>query len=148
MLFYILAVTVPIYAAALYMSYHATEQRLKVEAERGADELAARLAAGMDAVIRPIEGGIRTVAGQLEEIDPPRSQYVARIRGILAAWPDVYGSTIAVEVPDGDAKGQAFAPYLFRDQRGIQYSDLASDSYAYRGLPWDRNAADSRRHRA
>jgi sigma-B regulation protein RsbU (phosphoserine phosphatase) len=145
MLFYVLAVTVPIYAAALYMSYHATEQRLKVEAERGADELAARLAAGMDAVIRPIEGGIRTVAGQLEEVDPPRSQYVARIRGILAAWPDVYGSTIAVEVADGDARGQAFAPYLFRDQRGIQYSDLATDSYAYRRLPWYRNAADSRR---
>ena len=32
MLFYILAVIVPIYAAALYMSYHATEQPLKVEA--------------------------------------------------------------------------------------------------------------------
>jgi sigma-B regulation protein RsbU (phosphoserine phosphatase) len=145
MLFYILAVTVPIYAAALYMSYHATEQRLKIEAERGADELAARLAAGMDAVIRPIEGGIRTVASQLEEIDPPRSQYIARIRGILAAWPDVYGSTIAVEVADGAANGQAFAPYLFRDQRGIRYSDLASESYAYGGLPWYRNAADSRR---
>src|SRR6185436_10403373 len=73
MLFWILAATMPIYAGALYMSYQATAQRLEDDAERDADELAARLAAGMDAVIRPIEGGIRTVASQLEEIDPPRA---------------------------------------------------------------------------
>ena len=68
MLFWILAVTIPIYAGALYMSYQATAQRLEAGAERDADELAARLAAGLDAVIRPIEGGIRTVAHQLEEV--------------------------------------------------------------------------------
>src|SRR6187200_2623433 len=114
MMFWIPAATMPIYAGALYMSYQATAQRLEDDAERDADELAARLAAGMDAVIRPIEGGIRTVASQLEEIDPPREQYPARIRGILAAWPDVYGSTIAVEVANEKAAArQPYAPYLF-----------------------------------
>jgi sigma-B regulation protein RsbU (phosphoserine phosphatase) len=146
MLFWILAATMPIYAGALYMSYRATAQRLEDEAQRDADDLAARLAAGMDAVIRPIEGGIRTVASQLEEIDPPREQYPARIRGILAAWPDVYGSTIAVEATrDNAATGQPFAPYLFRHAGDIAYSDLASASYAYRELPWYRLAADSQR---
>jgi len=144
LLFGILAVVVPIYAGALYMSYQATQQRLEYQAERDADELAARLAAGMDAVIRPIEGGIRTVAGQLEEIDPPREQYAARIRGILAAWPDVYGSTIAVETGSAGASSTAFAPYLYRQADTIGYSDLARDSYAYQDLPWYRRAADSR----
>jgi len=145
MLFWILAATMPIYAGALYMSYQATAQRLEDDAERDADELAARLAAGMDAVIRPIEGGIRTVASQLEEIDPPREQYPARIRGILAAWPDVYGSTIAVEVARESASAQPYAPYYFRRAGAIEYSDLASASYAYRTLPWYRRAADTRR---
>lgn len=146
MLFWILAATIPIYSGALYMSYQATAQRLEDEAERGADELAVRLAAGMDAVIRPIEGGIRTVASQLEEIDPPKEQYPARIRGILAAWPDVYGSTIAVEATQGNMPtAQPFAPYLFRRAGDIAYSDLASASYAYRELPWYRLAADSQR---
>jgi sigma-B regulation protein RsbU (phosphoserine phosphatase) len=146
MLFWILAATMPIYAGALYMSYQATAQRLETDAERDADELAARLAAGMDAVIRPIEGGIRTVASQLEEIDPPREQYPARIRGILAAWPDVYGSTIAAEVAHESAAGeQPYAPYLFRHAGDIAYSDLASASYGYRTLPWYRRAADSQR---
>jgi hypothetical protein len=110
MLFWILAVVMPIYAGALYMSYQATAQRLEGGAERDADDLAARLAAGLDAVIRPIEGGVRTVAYQLEEVSPPTSQFPQRIRGILAAWPDVYGSTIAVEVNDKDARGRPFAP--------------------------------------
>ena len=146
MLFWILTATMPIYFGALYMSYQATAQRLERDAERDADELAARLAAGMDAVIRPIEGGIRTVASQLEEIDPPQEQYPARIRGILAAWPDVYGSTIAVEVArENAAPAQPFAPYLFRRAGDIAYSDLASASYAYRELPWYRSAADSQR---
>jgi sigma-B regulation protein RsbU (phosphoserine phosphatase) len=143
LLFWVLSVTVPIYAAALYMSYHATAQRLEAGAARDADELAARLAAGLDTVIRPIEGGIRTVAHQLEEVDPPRAQYALRIRGILAAWPDVYGSTIATEVHPGDANAGAHAPYYFRRGGSIAYSDLALDSYGYSSLPWYRRAADS-----
>src|SRR6185436_50977 len=144
MLFWILAATMPIYAGALYMSYQATAQRLEHDAERDADELAARLAAGMDAVIRPIEGGIRTVASQLEEIDPPQEQYPARIRGILAAWPDVYGSTIAVEVANGKAAArQPYAPYLLRRVGEVAYSALATASYAYATIPWSPRAADS-----
>ena len=65
LLFWILAVAVPIYAAAMYMSYRSAAERLEQGAERDADELATRLAAEVDAVIRPIEGGIRTVAAQL-----------------------------------------------------------------------------------
>jgi sigma-B regulation protein RsbU (phosphoserine phosphatase) len=145
MLCWILAVTAPIYAGALYMSYQATANRLEAGAERDADELAARLAAGVDAVIRPMEGGIRTVAYQLEEVDSPLAQYPQRIRGILAAWPDVYGSTIAVEVGNGAAGVKPFAPYFFRRGGGIGYSDLALASYGYRELPWYRRAADSLR---
>lgn len=144
MLCWVLAVTIPIYAGALYLSYQATAQRLEADAERDADELAGRLAAGLDAVIRPIEGGIRTVAHQLEEIDPPRSEYPRHIRGILAAWPEVYGSTIAVEAAEGSAAG-AFAPYFFRRGDGVEYADLARASYAYRELPWFRRAADAER---
>jgi len=126
----------------MYMSYRSAAQQLELGAERDADELASQLAAELDAVIRPIEGGIRTVAAQLEEIDPPREQYEARIRGILAAWPDVYGSTIAVETTSAHAG--PFAPYFFRRNGGVEFSDLALDSYAYQTLPWYRRAADGR----
>lgn len=136
--------TVPIYAGALYMSYQATARRLEVAAEHDVDELVTQLAVELDAVIRPIEGGVRTVAGQLEEVDPPPDQYLARIRGILAAWPEVYGSTIAIEVGGAHATAKPFAPYLFRRGKEIAYSDLALESYAYRDLPWYRRAADGR----
>jgi hypothetical protein len=145
MLCWILAVTIPIYAGALLMSYQTTARRLAVDAERDADEVAGRVAAGLDAVIRPIEGGIRTVAYQLEEVDPPRTQYAQRIRGILGAWPDVYGSTIAVEAGSGDASGPPFAPYLFRRGDAVEFSDLARAGYGYRELAWYRRAADSER---
>jgi phosphoserine phosphatase RsbU/P len=140
LLFWVLIVTIPIFGAALYMSYEAAARRLEAGAEQDADELAAKLAAGIDAVIRPIEGGVRTVAGQLEEVDPPRAQYSQRILGILQAWPDVYGSTIAV---DTHHDAQPFAPYYFRRDNQIAYSDLALDSYGYQQLPWFRLAADS-----
>lgn len=136
LLFWVLAVTVPIYAAALYMSYQATAERLEAGAARDADELAARLAADIDTVIRPIEGGIRTVAHQLEEVNPPPEQYALRIHGILSAWPEVYGSTIAAEA-------RAFAPYYYRRAGMIAYADLASASYGYANLPWYRRAADT-----
>jgi phosphoserine phosphatase RsbU/P len=144
MLCWILTVTIPIYAGALFLSYQATARQLEAGAERDADELAARLAAGLDAVIRPIEGGIRTVARQLEEIDPPRSEYQLRIRGILAAWPDVYGSTIAVETGVAGGGGP-FAPYLFRRDDSVGFADLAHASYGYRELAWYRRAADTKR---
>jgi len=141
LLFWILVVAVPIYAGAIYLSYHATAGRLESDAISEADQLAARMAMSMDSVIRPIESGILTVAFQLEEVGPPRTEYMKRIRGILAAWPDIYGSTIAVEAPD--AATGAFAPYLFRGRDGdIGYSDLAKESYNYRDLPWYRVAAE------
>jgi sigma-B regulation protein RsbU (phosphoserine phosphatase) len=143
MLFWIVAVTLPIYAAALYMSYEATARRLEAGAQRDVDELTSRLVVGVDAVIRPIEGGIRTVAYQLEEIDPPRTQYSQRILGILKAWPDVYGSTIAVEAGRAGAEARPFAPYFFRRGDSFGFSDLALDSYAYQSLPWYRRAADT-----
>jgi len=142
MLFWVLAVTIPIYAAALYMSYQATAQRLEANAARDADELASHLATNLDTVVRPIEGGIRTVARQLEEVNPPPEQYVARIHGILAAWPEVYGSTIAVEVAEGDPRSRPFAPYYFRQGTSIGYSDLALAEYGYSKLQWYRDAAD------
>lgn len=138
MLFWILLVAIPIYAVSSWMTYRAAADRLVAQAERDADELVARLAAGLDAVVRPIEGGIRTVAAALEEVDPPRDHYELRIRGILAAWPDVYGSTIAAESDD-----QPFAPYFFRGSSGIEFADLAQQSYAYRTTAWYRRAADS-----
>ena len=143
LLFWVLAVTVPIYGTALYMSYHATAERLEANAARDADDLAARLAADVDTVIRPIEGGVRTVAHQLEEVDPPPEQYALRIHGILAAWPEVYGSTIAAEVRAGRAGARPFAPYYYRRGGDLAYSDLALDSYGYAKLPWYRQAADS-----
>lgn len=143
MLFWILAVAVPIYAGALYISYQDTARRLEAGAQHDADAMAARLAAGLDAVIRPIEGGIRTVAYQLEEVNPPPAEYLQRIRGILAAWPEVYGSTIAVDVVSAAAGSRPFAPYLFRRGGETAFSDLASESYTYSDQPWYRRAADS-----
>ena len=145
LLFWVLVATLPIYAAVLYTSYQAAASRLEADAARDSDELATRLASSLDTVIRPIEGGIRTVAHQLEQINPPREQYSARIHGILAAWPDVYGSTIAVDVNEADPAARPFAPYYFRRGGNIEFSDLALDSYAYRELPWYRQAADSKR---
>jgi sigma-B regulation protein RsbU (phosphoserine phosphatase) len=144
LLTWILLVAVPIYAGATYLSYQTTAQRLEADAIQEADQLAERMVATMDSVVRPIEAGIRTVAFQLEEVDPPRAGYVKRIRGILAAWPDIYGSTIAVEPTGAGAPQGAFAPYLFRGRSGdIGYSDLAKESYGYRDLPWYRVAAGS-----
>jgi hypothetical protein len=137
MLFWILCVAVPIYSVSSWMSYRAAAVRLEAQAERDADELVSRIAAGLDAVIRPIEGGIRTVAAALEEVDPPRELYALRIRGVLAAWPAVYGSTIAAEKELGP-----FAPYYFRGKAGMEYADLAKDSYGYQKSPWYRRAAD------
>jgi sigma-B regulation protein RsbU (phosphoserine phosphatase) len=143
LLFWVLAVTIPIYAGALYLSSRTTAERLEADAERDARDLAARLAAGLDAVIRPIEGGVRTVAYELEAVDPAPSQYPDRIRGILGAWPEVYGSTIATDGEAGNTDGRPFAPYFYRRANRIAYADLARDSYAYRDLPWYRRAAEA-----
>jgi sigma-B regulation protein RsbU (phosphoserine phosphatase) len=144
LLFWTLAVALPIYATGMWLSYHTAAQGMEADAIRRADQLAARLASDLDAVIRPIEGGVYTVAHQLEEVDPPRGEYLQHIRGILDAWPEVYGSTIAVETGDAGRNRYArpFAPYLFRRGSQIEFSNLARESYAYSSLPWYRSAAD------
>ena len=141
-LFWVLAVTIPIYASALYTSRDTTARHLEADAERDADQLAARLATEMDGVIREIEGGVRTVGSQLEEVDPPHALYPQLIHGILNAWPDVYGSAIAVEAPNGSESGEPFAPYYFRRAGSLHFSDLAKDSYSYSEQPWYRRAVD------
>jgi sigma-B regulation protein RsbU (phosphoserine phosphatase) len=141
-LIWVLAVVVPVYSTALYLSFRAAAERLDSDAVAAADDLAARLATGLDALIRPIEGGVRTIAFQLEEIDPPQFEYEQRIRGLLNAWPEVYGSTIAVEGRRDETESAAFAPYLYRRGGEIRSADLATEEYAYRELDWYRKAAD------
>jgi sigma-B regulation protein RsbU (phosphoserine phosphatase) len=133
---------IPVYAAALYLSFQAAAERLESDAIAEADDLAARLAGGLDALIRPIEGGVRTIAFEIEETDPPQSEYEQRIRGVLHAWPEVYGSTIAVEARDDEPGRAPFAPYLYRRSGEIRFADLATEDYAYRELDWYRAAAD------
>jgi phosphoserine phosphatase RsbU/P len=141
-LFWVLAVTIPIYAGALYMSRDTTARRLEAGAERDADQLADRLATEMDSVIREIEGGVRTVGSQLEEVNPPHELYPQLIHGILNAWPDVYGSAIAAEVSNASVSAEPFAPYYFRRAGSLHFSDLAKQSYAYSEQPWYRRAVE------
>jgi len=140
MLFWILVVVVPIHMLSTWLSYRATAGQLEASAIRGADQMAMQLASDLDAEIRPIQAAIHTLAAQLGQTDAPRARYVNHIRGLLDAWQDIYGSTIAAEV-DGD--GTPFAPYLYRRDGRIEHADLARDSYGYRALPWYRLAADS-----
>jgi len=141
LLFWILAVVVPIYALATWLSYESAATRLENYAVARANELAERLAGELDAAVRPIQGAVRTVAFQLEETNAPQARYLEHIRGVLGAWPEVYGSTIAVEV-DGTG-GKPFAPYLYRRDGRIMPADLSRASYGYSSLPWYRAAADS-----
>ena len=137
-----LAVVVPVYSAALYLSFRAAAERLESDAIVEADDLAARLATGLDALIRPIESGVRTVALQLEEVDPPRAQYEQHIRGLLNAWPEIYGSTIAIEARTDGLDSAAFAPYFYRRGSEVRFADLATEDYAYLELDWYRVAAE------
>lgn len=143
LLCWILCVTVPIFSASLYLSSRASDRWLVRDAERQADRLAAQLAADLDSVIRPIEGGTHTVAQALESVALTSDNLHELARGIVLAWPEVYGSTIALDDPV-ELTGQAdFAPYYYRSQDTMRYADLASASYAYREQPWYRIAADA-----
>jgi phosphoserine phosphatase RsbU/P len=145
LLCWVLLVTIPIFSTSLYLSNRASVQRLARDAERQADRLAAALAADLDGVIRPIEGGTRTVAQVLEDVDLQAVDMRKLIQSIVLASPEVYGSTIALEDPRL-ATGQAdFAPYYYRREGRLLYADLSSASYAYREQPWYRLAADGGR---
>lgn len=144
LLCWILLVTIPIFSASLYLSYRASAERLARDAERQADRLAARLAADLDTVIRPIEGGTRTVAEVLENVYLQPADLHELPQNIVLAWPGVHGSTVALEDPLVLTGKQNFSPYYYRGTSGISYSDLASEAYAYRKQPWYRIAADGR----
>ncbi len=143
LLCWILCVTIPIFSASLFVSTRASDRWLVRDAERQADRLAAQLAADLDSVVRPIEGGTHTVAQALENVELTPQDLHDLARSIVLAWPDVYGSTIAMEDPAA-LTGQAdFAPYYYRSQDTMRYADLASASYAYRQQPWYRLAANA-----
>src|SRR5258706_12343199 len=76
MLFWIVAVTMPIYAGALYMSYEVTARRLEAGSVRGVDEVTARLGARLGAAICPLERGVPHVCHSCGGVSaPPRAHH-------------------------------------------------------------------------
>jgi sigma-B regulation protein RsbU (phosphoserine phosphatase) len=57
------------------------------------------------------------------------------IRAFLKINPDIYGMTVALEPNILQADIGEFAPYYYRNDDELEYSDLAADDYRY--LIWD-----------
>jgi sigma-B regulation protein RsbU (phosphoserine phosphatase) len=107
--------------------------------EQYVGELARTTAASTVNEIESVFSSVATSADSLAAIvvkaDISEQQIQDAIRAFLKINPDIYGMAVALEPNVLQTDIGQFAPYYFRNDSSLSYTDLAADEYRY--LTWD-----------
>ncbi len=114
------------------VSYFTSTAALADEIENGLLSLAEARANEMDVYLNSV-ARIPVVLSSSVEADEERDEAAlkSRMRDILLANPDVYGSGVCFEPYTFDPDRRYFCPYWWYDQEQINYIQLGSDDYVY-----------------
>lgn len=106
------------------------------EVEARARELVSATINRIEAGLRPIERVPANLARELEQIPHDRAQLLHRLRIVVAANPDIFGSAIAYEPRTFEKDAEFFAPYYCKGADGPTLRYLGGDHYRYHDMEW------------
>lgn len=90
----------------------------------------------LDAVLAPVQKVPESFACFLENTAGSEKEVISLLRAVVERNQDIYGAAVAFE-PDTLGKGRRhFAPYFFRTNEGLAFSDLGDPSYDYLSKDW------------
>lgn len=132
----IITVTALIFLAVLLFNYYSLKHGLIEKEKEIARELARATVYRLEMTLRAVQEIPEGLAVVLEKYPENRGDFLQAMQALLKDNPDIYGIGVALEPPLGSSLDQAYAPYLYRRDGGIELTFLNSESYHYQNWSW------------
>jgi phosphoserine phosphatase RsbU/P len=143
MALFILASTTAIFGAAFGYNYVYSRDLVLKNVRQNAAHLTRALVQRMEGKLLGVEQMPRYLARHLENRHVTGHHLRVLIENLVAANPDIYGSTVAFEPRTMDPAARYYAPYVHRDpDGGLVATDLGGDHYNYFLWDWYRLPRD------
>lgn len=125
-----------IFLAIFGYNYLYTRQIIKRNIEENAHNLAGSTANRINEVLSAVEKVPQNLAYALEATSCRRTEINDMLRAIVKNNPEIYGATMAFEPYMYEPGTLAYAPYFYKNDGRIEYSDLGALSYRYFNWDW------------
>lgn len=125
-----------VFALVLARSYYSSLTIIQADAEKSLQNLASARATVLDRELRSVEAVTTTFASFLENARLDASTLDNLIRRNVQEHKEIFGSTVAFEPFAFQAGVKGYAPYYYRGADGVQFGNLATDSYDYFMQDW------------
>ncbi|NCC24264.1 MAG: HAMP domain-containing protein, partial [Deltaproteobacteria bacterium] len=133
---FVLTSTTLVFVAAFAYNYRSSKVLVLKNVQENAANLTQSLVHRLETTLHGVEQIPRYVALRLEREQPSKESLLPMIEEMVAASPDIFGSTAAFEPYAMDPERKYFAPYFYRDDSGgLAFADLGVESYQY--FHWD-----------
>ncbi|MFH1878981.1 MAG: SpoIIE family protein phosphatase, partial [Candidatus Omnitrophota bacterium] len=145
LIFFILTSCSVIFVSIFSYSYAVSRGIIIEKIEENAMNLTRGTVNKIETILLPVEKIPEQIAQLLGE--RPFDEYAVKdmLRLVVENNTDIYGTTIAFEPYAFDAGSFYFAPYFFRKDGKIEYTDLGTDSYRYLEWHWYKAPKESGR---
>lgn len=130
--FFILASITLIFFVLFSYNYIFSRRIIEDKIEQNAKNLARATVNQIDKILRPIERVPQNLAHLLEDVPCSGDNIMTLLGSVVEENPDIYGAAIAFEPFAYSPEIKNFAPYFFKAQHKIQFTDIPYD-YFY----WD-----------
>jgi len=134
--FFIIASITIVLAFVFSYNYSSSRKIIIQGIEKNAVNLAVGTANKIETFIMPIQKIPETVALALDHPDIQLSDITNFLEIIVANNSNIFGAAIAFEPYSFDSNSYYFAPYFYRDNNKISFSNLNSTNYNYFNREW------------
>jgi len=132
---YIITAVVIIFLAVLIYNYQVSKDLFIENNTENTKNLASSTLNKIDSILIAAQKVPEDFATVLEYFDPSKTQLLEMLKSAVETNPEIYGSAISFE-PNMFKKGEYyFAPYFYKSDGTVQYTDLGNQKYDY--FKWD-----------
>ncbi|MFV2005560.1 MAG: SpoIIE family protein phosphatase [Gammaproteobacteria bacterium] len=133
---WIISLCVIIFIAVLGANYFLSRHLLEEYIERLANKTAQSTVQKVDTVLHSVASNADSLAAVVATPDITKKHIRQMTKAFVENNSEIFGMTVALE-PDVLFKSSGdFAPYYFKKDGDIAYTDLANDSYDYKNWRW------------
>ncbi len=132
----VLGSTLVILALVLDRSYTNSRDLIRQEAETAAKNLTSSLANELEQEFLEVAGAVKNFASFLEIGSWQEADLLNYIKRVVGQNHAIFGSTVAFEPFAFKPDLKRYAPYFYRDQGGLKFEQLGSQSYDYFNKEW------------
>lgn len=133
---WIISLCAIIFLSVITVNYSLSRNLLEDYVERLASKTAASTVQSIDTVLHAVSSNANSLAAAVSANDITKPHIRQLLQAFVKNNNEVFGMTVALEPDTLIESSGDFAPYYYKKDGAIAYSDLADDSYQYKNWRW------------